>query len=84
MQLNKTFESLQQTDSQNTSRDLISGREKDILGLIRDGKNTLEIAKLNDISSNTVKFHLKNIKQKLGAGNMPHAVGIALIMGLIT
>lgn len=83
MQLKTAFDSLQQGDSRNAARALISGREKDILGLIRDGKNILEIAKINAISRNTVKFHLKNIKQKLGAVNMPHAVGIALNMGFI-
>lgn len=87
MKLNAFFNSLQQTDSQTDSQKgptaLISDREKDILGLIRNGRNIKEIAMINAISSNTVKFHLKNIKQKLGAVNMPHAVGIALNMGFI-
>jgi DNA-binding CsgD family transcriptional regulator len=55
----------------------ISNREREIMGLILQGKSNKEIEALLFISYNTVKNHIYNIYQKMGVnsrGQMIHAV----------
>jgi DNA-binding CsgD family transcriptional regulator len=55
----------------------ISSREREIIGLILQGKSNKEIEELLFISYNTVKNHIYNIYQKLGVnsrGQMIHTV----------
>ena len=55
----------------------ISNREREIMGLILQGKSNKEIEDLLFISYNTVKNHIYNIYQKLGVnsrGQMIHTV----------
>ena len=55
----------------------ISNREREIMGLILQGKSNKEIEGLLFISYNTVKNHIYNIYQKMGVnsrGQMIHAV----------
>lgn len=61
----------------------LTEREKDCLCWIADGAVASRIASKLYISENTVKFHLKNIKKKLGAKNTAHALSIAIIKGII-
>ncbi|MGA3172934.1 MAG: LuxR C-terminal-related transcriptional regulator [Syntrophorhabdales bacterium] len=61
----------------------LSSREKEVLTWAKDGKSTWEISKILSISSNTVKFHLKNIMGKLGVVSRVQAVAVALHNGLI-
>ncbi len=61
----------------------LSSREKEILLWIKKGKNTWDISQIIGISERTVKFHVKNILQKLDAVNRPQAVAIAIEQGLI-
>jgi len=51
-----------------------SAREHEVLELLSRGVPNKRIATLLDISTDTVKFHLKNVYQKLGVGNRTHAV----------
>lgn len=44
-------------------------READIIDALVQGKNNLQIAKLLNITENTVKTHIKNIYKKTGANN---------------
>lgn len=44
----------------------LTGREKEILGLLLKGKSNKEIADLMYVSTETVKTHLQNIYRKLG------------------
>jgi LuxR family quorum sensing-dependent transcriptional regulator len=69
-------------DSRRLSVEL-SSREKEVLTWAKDGKSTWEISKILSISSNTVKFHLKNIMEKLGVVSRTQAVAVALHNGLI-
>lgn len=48
--------------------------EKDILHLLALGEKNAEIAKSLSVSENTVKYHLKNIYQKLDVKNRSQAI----------
>nr|WP_279347270.1 LuxR C-terminal-related transcriptional regulator [Govania unica] len=55
-------------------RDLLSSRESNVLGLMAAGKSNRTIAQELAITENTVKWHIKNIFQKLGVENRTSAV----------
>lgn len=61
----------------------LSSRETEVLKWVKDGKSTWEISVILSISSNTVKFHLKNIMQKLHTVTRTQAVASALECGII-
>jgi DNA-binding CsgD family transcriptional regulator len=61
----------------------LSAREREILTLIADGLSLAEIAERLTISLATVRTHTANAYRKLGARNRPHAVALALRLGLI-
>ena len=56
----------------------LTHREKEILTWVKDGKSTNEIASMLKISQDTVKFHLKNVFQKLGATSRLQAIAVAI------
>jgi two-component system response regulator DegU len=62
---------------------LLSERELEVLGKLRDGSNNKEIARSLFISENTVKNHLKSIFSKLGVENRTQAVAKAAEQHLI-
>ena len=47
------------------------------------GRSNREIAEVVPLSVNTVKFHLKNLFDKLGVSNRQEAVTVAIRRGLI-
>ncbi|MEM9168416.1 MAG: LuxR C-terminal-related transcriptional regulator [Pseudomonadota bacterium] len=57
---------------------VLSPREKDVLRNLIQGRTNREIAQAVDASQNTVKFHLKNIYQKLGVSSREEAVRLSL------
>ncbi len=61
----------------------LSDREIQILQLIAEGLSNKGIAQKLSISEHTVKYHLKNIMQKLGVQNRTEAVAFAIRAGLI-
>jgi DNA-binding CsgD family transcriptional regulator len=61
----------------------LSEREMSVLTWLKYGKTSWEIAKILNITENTVNFHIKNIKSKLSATNRQHAVAIALAKNII-
>lgn len=63
--------------------DPLSGRERDILRLLAVGRPNRAIAEELRISENTVKWHLKNIYDKLGVENRTAAVLAAQSLDLI-
>ncbi len=63
--------------------DTLSERELDVLRLMATGSANKEIATQLVISQSTVKTHVTNIFQKLGASDRTQAVTIALQRGLI-
>jgi DNA-binding CsgD family transcriptional regulator len=61
----------------------LTPKEIEILSWVKEGKTNWEIAQIQDVSERTVKFHVANILQKLGASTRAHAVSIALERGLM-
>jgi DNA-binding NarL/FixJ family response regulator len=62
---------------------LLSERELEILQMVASGKSNRAVAEQLSISENTVKYHLKNILQKLGVSNRTEAVTLAMQKGLL-
>ena len=61
----------------------LTGRERDVLALVADGRSNREIASALSISEHTVKFHLASLFGKLGVSTRTQAVRRALEWGLI-
>ena len=61
----------------------ISERERDILRLVAMGATNQQIANQLNISINTVKVHLRNIFEKIGAASRTEATVYAIRQGLV-
>jgi DNA-binding NarL/FixJ family response regulator len=66
-----------------TAEDRLTERELEILALIAKGNANKEIAAQLSIREDTVKSHVGNILDKLGANDRTHAVTIGLKRGII-
>lgn len=66
-----------------TRQDILSEREQQVLGLVAEGLINRDIAARLNLSENTIKYHLKNILQKLHLHNRAQAVAYALKSGLL-
>lgn len=56
----------------------LTPRERELLAALAGGLTNQQMASQLDISLNTVKFHLKNLFDKLGVGNRAQAVAFYL------
>ena len=61
--------------------DSLTPRERDLLESLAGGHTNAQIAKEHGISLNTVKFHLKNLYEKLSVNNRAQAVARFLAGG---
>ena len=61
----------------------LTAREIEVLTLVCDGKRNREIGQLLCISEETVKLHMKGIRQKLGAKDRTEAMATAARRGII-
>ena len=61
----------------------LTQREIELLQLVADGLSNKAVAQRLSISENTVKYHLKNILQKLGVQNRTEAVSYAIRAGVL-
>ena len=62
----------------------LTPKERSILQLLARNYSNKEIAKSIDVSDETVKWHLKNLFNKLDAGSRKHAVTRARSLGFIS
>jgi LuxR family maltose regulon positive regulatory protein len=62
---------------------LLSGRELEVLAEVARNSSNKVIARALQMTENTVKFHLKNIFQKLGIRHRAEAVAAAREQGLL-
>ena len=62
----------------------LTDREKEILILVSKGCSNVEIGDMPHLSPNTVKNHLKNLFESLGAADRAEAVAIGIRRGLIS
>jgi DNA-binding NarL/FixJ family response regulator len=64
-------------------RSVLTPRELQMLEFLAEGRSSKEIANVLAITEATVKGHLKNLYDKLGAADRAHAVAIALRQRII-
>jgi two-component system nitrate/nitrite response regulator NarL len=62
---------------------VLTGREREILKLIADGRSLPEIAKALILGLTTVKTHAQHLYEKLGVSDRAAAVAEAMRRGLI-
>lgn len=70
-------------DPVRTEKAALTLKEREILLRVLEGKSNWAIARLMNVSENTVKFHLKNIFRKLDASSRVVAATKAQSMGLL-
>jgi DNA-binding NarL/FixJ family response regulator len=63
--------------------DTVSAREMDVLALLASGNRNRDIGACLCISEETVKVHLKHIREKLRAKDRTEAIAIAVRRGII-
>jgi DNA-binding NarL/FixJ family response regulator len=69
---------------QHEDPDALTDREREVLELIVDGiTSNRQLARRLDVSENTVKFHVRNILDKLHLHNRTQAVAHALRHGMV-
>jgi PAS domain S-box-containing protein len=66
-----------------TEQGSLSPRQLEVLRLIALGANASQIAAELSISEATVRTHVRNLLERLGANNRAHAVAIAMTSGLL-
>ncbi len=66
------------------SYDLLTGREREILQLVAEGKANKEVASFLNISLTTVETHRTHILQKLGLHSVPELILYAVRKGIIS
>lgn len=66
-----------------TKKSLLSNRELDIMQQLALGKSNKEIARVFELTENTVKFHLKSIYKKLDVNSRTQSIMAAQSLGLI-
>lgn len=73
-----SYDSLELESINTKIKNVLSDRELETLKLVLAGKSNKEIGEQLFISVNTVKFHLKNIYEKIGVANRKEALQFAL------
>lgn len=67
-----------------TATENLTARELELLELVGEGFSNRALSEKLSISTNTVKYHLKNIFQKLGVQNRAEAVAHAIRTGILS
>ena len=63
--------------------DVLSKREREVLGLYAEGLRREEIAVRNGVTIETIKSQLKECRRKLGARTTAHAVAQGFRRGVL-
>jgi DNA-binding CsgD family transcriptional regulator len=66
------------SDSDGTTSDRLTPREREVLKLVTDGASSKEVGRLLRISPRTVEVHRSRIMEKLGAKNAADLVRLAM------
>jgi DNA-binding NarL/FixJ family response regulator len=66
-----------------SSEAALTEREREVLGLLAQGKSNKDIAAALVITERTAKFHVSSIMSKLGASNRTEAVTMAVQKGIV-
>jgi DNA-binding NarL/FixJ family response regulator len=74
---------LQQDAAPASEKEDLTEREIEVLRLVAEGLTNRDIAPRLNITENTVKYHLKNILEKLHLRNRAQAVAYAMQTGLL-
>ena len=61
----------------------LSAREREVLGLVAEGKSNREIAEALFVTEHTAKYHVGSLFNKLGANSRAEAVTRAVALGLL-
>jgi DNA-binding NarL/FixJ family response regulator len=77
------LKSLLSVPSQRVPTAQITGREREVLGLLADGRSVRQIAKQLVISEHTARGHVKKLLAKLDAHSQLEAVAQATRLGLL-
>ncbi|GKX63470.1 LuxR family transcriptional regulator [Pragia fontium] len=78
--VNKTINLLQLIENKDS---ILSSRELEILQWVSIGKTYIESAIILGIRERTIKFHMKNIVNKLNVSNAKHAIKKAIELNLL-
>jgi DNA-binding NarL/FixJ family response regulator len=65
------------------SKEILTPREIELINLVAEGMPNKAIAQRLSVSENTVKYHIRQILNKLGVQNRTEAVTSAIRLGLI-
>jgi DNA-binding NarL/FixJ family response regulator len=69
--------------AEHIGEDTLSARELEVLALVAGGNRTRAIAEQLCIAEETVKVHLRHIREKVGAKDRTEAIAIAVRRGII-
>jgi DNA-binding NarL/FixJ family response regulator len=61
----------------------LTGREREVLTYLAEGRSNREIAAAMSVTLATVKSHLAHLYAKLGAGNRREAIARAVVLGIL-
>ena len=84
--LNQIIKSFNFNYNNDVTEDLpepLNQRELEILEIMSKGLLNKEIAKVLDMTINTVKWHLKNLYRKLDVSNRTEAISEARLLGIL-
>ena len=73
----------EQRKARNLGQAQLTARETELLQFVAEGMSNREIAESMHISKNTVKYHMKNILQKMNLQNRAEAAAYAVRKGLV-
>jgi DNA-binding CsgD family transcriptional regulator len=80
----RAAERIDQSADQAAPAPILTMREIELLSFLVHGHSDREIAKLNAISEATVRFHLQNVRVKIGAVSRTHLAAKVVALGFVT